>query len=99
MTEKVRVRAIVEGRVQGVFFRYTTCQQADRLGITGWVMNRRDGNVEIVAEGTKEAVDTLVQWCHHGPSGAQVTSVRITNEPVSGEFASFDTRYAGDSHW
>ena len=99
MTEKVRTHIIVEGRVQGVFFRYTACQQADRLGVTGWVMNRRDGNVEIVAEGTKEAVDELVRWCRRGPSGAHVTDVRITNEPFSGEFESFDTRYSGGAHW
>ena len=99
MAEQARVRVIVEGRVQGVFFRYTTCEQADRLGVTGWVMNRRDGNVEIVAEGAKGAVDALVAWCRHGPPGAHVTNVRIATEPFSGEFKSFDTRYSGDMHW
>ncbi|UCD56316.1 MAG: acylphosphatase [Candidatus Hydrogenedentota bacterium] len=99
MSEKIRAHAIVEGRVQMVFFRYSTCQEADRLGVNGWVMNRRDGAVEVVAEGEKEAVDALMQWCRHGPSGARVTNVKMTHEPYSGEFKSFDVRYSGDSRW
>lgn len=99
MAEKVRVRAIVEGRVQGVFFRYSTCEQADKLGVTGWVMNRRDGGVEIVAEGTQQAVGALMQWCRHGPPGARVTDVKIENEPYSGEFQFFNVRYSSDMHW
>lgn len=82
-----------------VFFRHTTCQQADRLGVTGWVMNRPDANVEVVAEGTEEAVDALMKWCHHGPSGARVSNVKMTPEPYTGEFTSFETRYSGDSRW
>ncbi len=99
MAEKVRVRAVVEGRVQGVFFRYSTCDQADKLGVTGWVMNRHDGGVEVVAEGTQEAVGALVQWCRHGPPGARVTDVKVANEPYSGEFQSFDVRYSGGMRW
>ncbi|RJP64320.1 MAG: acylphosphatase [Candidatus Abyssobacteria bacterium SURF_17] len=95
----MRVRAIVEGRVQGVFFRYTTCEEADKLGVNGWVMNRRDGNVELVAEGTQEAVGALIQWCHHGPPGARVMSVKTTNESYTGEFQSFDVRYSDSSRW
>jgi acylphosphatase len=93
MSENKRVHAIVEGRVQMVFFRYSTCQEADRLGVTGWVKNKRDGSVEVVAEGPGEAVDELIRWCHDGPSGARVTSVNATNEPYAGEFSSFDVRY------
>ncbi len=95
MAEKVRVRAVVEGRVQGVFFRYSACEQADRLGVTGWVMNRPDGTVELVAEGPKEAVDDLVKWCRHGPPGAHVTNVRVAHQPYSGEFQAFDVKYSG----
>jgi acylphosphatase len=76
-----------------VFFRHTTCQQADRLGVNGWVKNKRDGTVEVVAEGPGEAVDQLIRWCHHGPSGARVTNVRVNEEPYMGEFDSFDVRY------
>ena len=93
MAENIRVHAIIEGRVQMVFFRYSTCQEADRLGVMGWVKNRRDGSVEVIAEGPSEAVDELIQWCHHGPSGARVTNVTITDEPYTGEFGSFGVRY------
>jgi len=93
MAENIRIRAHVEGRVQMVFFRYSTCQEADRLGVTGWVMNRRDGGVELVAEGPADAVGALIEWCHRGPSGAHVTNVTTTEEPYSGECSSFDVRY------
>ena len=93
MAENIRIRARVEGRVQMVFFRYSTCQEADRLGVTGWVMNRRDGSVELVAEGQADAVGALIKWCHRGPSGANVTNVTTTEEPYSGKFSSFDVRY------
>lgn len=95
MADKVRVRLIVEGRVQGVFFRLSTQQQSNRLGVNGWVMNRPDGNVEVVAEGDRENVDTLIQWCRQGPPGAHVTNVRIKDESYSGEFRSFDIKYSG----
>lgn len=95
MADNIRVRLIVEGRVQGVFFRHTTHQQARRLGVSGWVMNRSDGAVEIVAEGASEAVDQLVQWAHHGPPGAHVSGVKIKDEPYTGEFNDFDVKYAG----
>ena len=95
MADNVRAHAIIEGRVQMVFFRYSTCQEAARLGVTGWVMNRPEGNVEVVAEGPKEAVDALIAWCRHGPSGARVTNVNVTEEPYKSEFDSFDARYSG----
>jgi len=76
-----------------VFFRYSTCEEADRLGVRGWVKNKRDGNVEVVAEGPAKAVDELIRWCHHGPSGARVTNVKMTEEPYAGEFSSFDVKY------
>ncbi len=95
MADNVRAHAIVEGRVQMVFFRYSTCQEAARLGVTGWVMNRPEGNVEVVAEGPKEAVDALIAWCRHGPPGAHVTNVNVTEEPYKNEFDSFDAKYSG----
>ena len=93
MAEDVRVRARVEGHVQMVFFRYSTCREAERLGVTGWVRNRRDGSVELVAEGSEESVAALIKWCHRGPSGARVTRVTTADEPYTGEFGSFDVRY------
>jgi len=84
-----RAHLIIEGRVQGVFFRDTARREAMRLNLTGWVKNRFDGSVEVVAEGEKEQVDQLVQWCHQGPSAAKVTGVQRIQEEYTGEFNSF----------
>ena len=65
----------VEGRVQGVWFRESTRQQADRLGISGSAVNCPDGSVEVVACGEPEALFNLAEWLHHGPPMAQVRSV------------------------
>jgi len=67
----------VSGIVQGVFYRQTTKEKALELGISGIVKNLRDGNVHIVATGTADQLDQLVQWCKHGPSRAKVTAVDI----------------------
>jgi acylphosphatase len=91
--EKVRARVIVEGRVQGVFFRRHTEQMAVRLGLRGWVKNRRDGAVEAVFEGEKEKVGRMIQWCHRGPSEARVKSVQISWEDYKGEFENFSITY------
>ena len=87
--DSIRAHLIVEGRVQGVWFRDSTRQEAIRLGLTGWVKNRFDGTVEVVAEGPREKVETLVSWCHHGPPAARVTGVREFKEDFTGEFESF----------
>ncbi len=91
--EKVRARVIVEGRVQGVFFRHHTQEMAFRLGLKGWVKNRRDGRVEAVLEGDQERVDQMIQWCHRGPSEARVTKVYVTGENYTGEFDDFSVTY------
>ena len=85
-----RVRLVIEGRVQGVWFRDSTRREAQALGVRGWVKNRPDGAVEVLAEGPAGSVKTLVEWCHHGPSHARVTRVRETEETWQGEFDSFD---------
>jgi len=91
--EKVRARVIIEGRVQGVFFRYHTEETAYQLGVKGWVRNRRDGCVEAVFEADKKKVDQMIQWCHRGPSEARVTKVHINWEDYTGEFDDFSIRY------
>ncbi|MBA3396055.1 MAG: acylphosphatase [Deltaproteobacteria bacterium] len=72
-----RVRAIVSGRVQGVSYRAATADEAQRLGVTGWVRNRRDGAVELEAEGDSEQIAALLAWCETGPPTARVTSVAV----------------------
>jgi acylphosphatase len=91
--EKVRARAIIEGRVQGVFFRYHTQEMALKLDLKGWVKNRRDGRVEAVFEGDKNKVDQIIQWCRQGPSEARVTKVHLNWEDYTGEFEDFAINY------
>ena len=91
--EKARARVIVEGRVQGVFFRHHTQETAFLLGVKGWVKNRRDDRVEALFEGDKTKVDQIIQWCHHGPSEARVTNIRVTWEDYTGEFDDFSIAY------
>ncbi|MGQ9508009.1 MAG: acylphosphatase [Thermodesulfobacteriota bacterium] len=91
--EKIRARVLIEGRVQGVFFRYHTQEKAYQLGIKGWVKNRRDGRVEALFEGEKDRVDKMIQWCHHGPAEARVTGVRVNWEEYTGEFQDFSITY------
>lgn len=91
--EKTRVRLIIEGRVQGVWFRESTRRQAAHLGVNGWVRNRPDGTVEVLAEGDAASVRRLAAWCHRGPSGARVTGVRELSETFKGEFTSFEIRF------
>lgn len=73
---------IVSGRVQGVFFRASTQEQAARLSIRGWVRNEPDGSVRIEAEGDEAALQELIDWCRQGPSAAQVTHVTAEPGPV-----------------
>jgi acylphosphatase len=89
----IRARLIVEGKVQGVWFRESTRREASHLGVFGWVMNRPDGKVEVLAEGPEERVRSLVAWCHHGPAGARVHKVQEYEEAWTGEFDSFDVAY------
>lgn len=91
--EYLRAHVIIHGLVQGVWFRASTRDEADRLGVAGWVKNLPDGSVEAVFEGGKKKVDEIVGWCHRGPSGAKVDNVEIVWEPYSGEFSNFDIRY------
>ena len=80
-----RVRLLVAGRVQGVFFRATCAQQARRLGLRGWVRNRPDGRVEGAFEGEDEAVDRIVDWCRRGPELARVEEVEVVTEEPRGD--------------
>ena len=71
------IRALVSGRVQGVFFRESTRQQAHKLGINGHAFNLADGRVEVLACGQGQQVDQLVQWLHVGPQYASVSRVEL----------------------
>ena len=75
---EVRCRVVVSGRVQGVFFRDRCRAEAQRLGVRGWVRNRSDGSVEVVAEGPRDRVERLLDWCRIGPPRATVTGITVT---------------------
>ena len=88
---KVRVRVLVSGRVQGVWYRGSCARQAAREGVAGWARNLPDGRVEAVFEGERAAVETLLRWCHEGPAHATVTGVEIVDEEPAG-LPSFEVR-------
>jgi acylphosphatase len=87
-----RVRVVVSGQVQGVFFRQRTIRLARSEGCAGWVMNRPDGRLEAVFEGPTDAVERLVAWCHEGPERAVVDGVEVREEAPEG-LEGFDVRY------
>lgn len=80
-----RVRVIVNGRVQGVFYRATCAERARALGLGGFVRNRPDGCVEAVFEGPATAVQAMVAWCHRGTDWSRVDSVGVSGEEPTGE--------------
>ena len=80
----VRVRVLVSGRVQGVFFRARCAEEARARGVAGWVRNRADGRVEAVFEGEQPDVSAMVEWCRHGPPAARVEGVETRNEEPLG---------------
>ncbi|MGZ8782602.1 MAG: acylphosphatase [Gaiellaceae bacterium] len=80
-----RVRVVVTGRVQGVFFRASCAAAARRLALGGWVRNLPDGRVAAAFEGLDAHVDQMVEWCRRGPEMAGVDAVEVTSEPLAGE--------------
>jgi acylphosphatase len=91
MSEPVRRRVVVQGHVQGVFFRGTVQREAQRRGVAGWVTNRADGAVEAVFEGSPDAVTAMVDFCKRGPRGADVAEVEASEEQPEG-LAGFEVR-------
>jgi acylphosphatase len=88
----VRSRVVVEGRVQGVWFRESTRQVAEELGVAGWVRNLPDGAVEAVFEGEEDRVASAVAWARRGPQAAVVTSLTETAEEPEGAVG-FEVRH------
>jgi len=89
---KVRVRVVIGGVVQGVFFRANIEELAHKLDVKGWVRNM-DEKVESVFEGEKEKVDKIINFCKRGPSGAKVVSFEINREEFKNEFKDFQIKY------
>ena len=86
VTQQIRVR----GRVQGVGFRYSLRDEAQRLRLCGWVRNRADGSVEAMVQGSAQAVEAITRWAHQGPEQAEVE--RVDAAPGEGDYAAFEKR-------
>lgn len=88
-----RVHLVISGDVQGVGFRSWVVRQAQNLQLTGWVKNREDGSVEVIAEGLPENLDEFVKHCRQGPDVAWIERMDITRRDATGEFVSFEIVY------
>lgn len=91
MSDLVAKRLVISGRVQGVWYRESMRQEAQALGVKGWVRNRMDGTVEAVVEGSASAVEAIVHWAHRGPERAEVAAVEQHAAAPSGH-AAFEKR-------
>lgn len=84
-----RADLLISGRVQGVFYRASAQQEAQRLGITGEIRNLPGGEVEAIVEGQQQAVEEFIAWCRRGPPAAEVDHVRVRWGKPRGEFRTF----------
>jgi acylphosphatase len=91
---KVARHLRISGRVQGVWYRESMRQAAERLEVNGWVRNRSDGSVEAMLQGEEAAVERLIAWAWLGPPAAAVENIEIT--PGEGEFTEFEKRPSAD---
>jgi len=87
-----RLHAIIQGHVQGVGFRYFVQGKATGLGLTGWVRNRWDGSVEVLTEGKRTELESLLGALYRGPRGATITSIDSQWQEATGEFLDFQVR-------
>jgi acylphosphatase len=90
-SDTIRRHLIVNGKVQGVFYRDSAREAAENEGVSGWAANRDDGSVEVVLEGPPDAVESVIGFCRTGPMSADVTSVEVTEEEPQG-LSGFGTR-------
>ncbi|MDS0222943.1 acylphosphatase [Haloarcula sp. S1AR25-5A] len=81
---RTRAHVFVSGRVQGVYYRATTRERAQKQGVDGWVRNLDDGRVEAVFEGPEADVETMVEFCHEGSERANVTDVDVEYDDSEG---------------
>jgi acylphosphatase len=90
--ELARLHAVIDGRVQGVGFRFFVQKEAETAGLTGWVRNLFDGPVEVTVEGPRQVLEELLDRFRRGPRGAYVTQVDADWQPASGEFQGFEIK-------
>jgi acylphosphatase len=92
-SKKIRAHIYVSGKVQGVYFRQNTKQEATRHHVVGWVRNLADGRVEAVFEGNEFDVNRVIEWCHIGPPKSCVQDVSTKFQKFTGEFDDFTINY------
>jgi len=90
---KSRVHVIISGRVQGVWFRASTRDKAQQLGLKGWVKNTPEGNVEAIFEGEEKTVNEMLEWCNHGPPLAEVKNLDVKKQKPSNDLDEFHVKY------
>lgn len=88
----VSAKVLISGRVQGVWFRQSTKEQAVALGVTGWCRNCPDGRVEALFQGERMVVQKIIDWCHHGPKLARVDLVEVEWLETGGVHDRFEIR-------
>lgn len=88
----VRLQAMISGRVQGVGFRFFVLEHANQLGVTGWVRNTWQGEVEVCAEGVQPAIEALLAFLRSGPPSSFVEDIRVEWQHYLGEFSRFEIR-------
>jgi acylphosphatase len=93
MGDMARARVLISGRVQGVFYRAFTRDQARARGLTGWVRNLPDGRVAALFEGDRAVIEDMIHWCHEGPPYAAVDEVLVDWQPYQGDQADFRIAY------
>jgi len=87
------IHAIIEGRVQGVYFRDYTRREAEKLGLVGWVRNQRDGSVEALIAGDSGKIEKMIDWLHEGSPMANVTGITVTEHSHEDTYHDFTIRY------
>ena len=90
---KSKAHVIISGRVQGVWFRASTRDKAEQLGLTGWVKNTADGCVEAVFEGEEERIEEMINWCHQGPPLAEIVNIEVKKQTPTNYFDRFSIEH------
>ena len=85
--------ALISGRVQGVGFRYSAYREACRLGLSGWVRNKANGDVEVLAQGKQQKLDLFLAWLHRGPPGARVDIVQDKPVSINSQYSNFSIEH------
>ena len=91
--EQQRVRLLVSGKVQGVFFRQALKVVAKKNNVSGWVRNLKDKRVEVVLEGDNKSINSVIAWARFGPANSRVDDIEVTNEGFKNEFLTFEVLY------